>query len=125
MIFFFTESKYSFSLMGKLIGGESVEYGKYKFTASFRLDNVHFCNACLLSNKHALTAAVCLKDFLTKPDIPKFDPYTLVAGRLDTEGATIFTIEEVQAHRRYSFQHNDPNYAIGVITVNHQLTFET
>ena len=125
MIFFFTESKYSFSLMGKLIGGQTVEYGKYKFTASFRLDNIHFCNACLLCNKHALTAAVCLKDFLTKPDIPKFDLYTLVAGRLDTEGATVFAIEEVQAHRRYSFEHNNLNYAIGLITVNHQLTFET
>ena len=111
--------------MGKLIGGQSVEYEKYKFTASFRLDNVHFCNACLLSNKHAVTAAVCLKDFLTKHDIPKFDPYTLVAGRLDTEGATVFAIEQVQAHRRYSLEHNNPNYAIGVITVNHQLTFKT
>ena len=111
--------------MEKLIGGQSVEYGKYKFTASFRLDNVHFCTACLLSNRHALTAAVCLKDFLTKPDIPKFDPYTLVAGRLDTEEATVFAIVEVQTHRKFSFKHNDYNHAIGLITVNHQLTFET
>ena len=119
MVFFFTESKYSFSLKGKLIGGQSVEYRKYKFTASFRLDNVHFCNACLLSNKHALTAAVCLKDFLTKPDIPEFDPYTLVAGRLDTERAIVFGIEEVQVHEKYFFRYNDPNCAIGLITVNH------
>ena len=119
MVFFFTESKYSFSLKGKLIGGQSVEYGKYKFTASFRLNNVHFCTACLLSNKHALTAAVCLKDFLTKPDIPKFDPYTLVAGRLDTDREIVFAIKEVQAHGRYFFEYSDPNYAIGLITVNH------
>ena len=112
-------------MKGKLIGGQSVEYGKYKFTASFRLNNVHFCTACLLSNKHALTAAVCLKDFLTKPDIPKFDPYTLVAGRLDMEGATVFAIEEVQAHRKYSFRFNNHYYGIGLITVKHQLTFGT
>ena len=110
--------------MGKLIGGQSVDDEKYKYTASFRLDNVHFCTACLLSNKHALTAAVCLKDFLTKPDIPKFDQYTLVAGRLDIEKVTVFAIEEVKAHRKYSFQRNEANYAIGLITVNHQLTFK-
>ena len=125
MIFLFTESKHSSSMMGKLIGGQSVEHGKYKYTASFRLNNVHFCTACLLSNKHALTAAVCLKDFLTEPDIPRFDPYTLVAGRLDIDEVTVFAIEEVQAHRKYSFKNNDPLYAIGLITVNHQLTFKT
>ena len=95
MIFFFTESKHSSSMIGKLIGGQSVEHGKYEFTASFRLNNIHFCTACLLSNKHALTAAVCLKDFLTQPDIPRFDPYTLVAGRLDIDEVTVFAIEEV------------------------------
>ena len=111
-------------MMGKLIGGQSVEHGKNKFTASFRLNNVHFCTACLLSNKHALTAAVCLKDFLTEPDIPRFDPYTLVAGRLDIEKVTVFAIEEVQAHRKYSFQSNEANHAIGLITVNHQPSFK-
>ena len=109
-------------MVGKLIGGQSVDHGKYKYTASLRLDNVHFCTAFLLSNKHALTAAVCLKDFLTEPDIPKFDQYTLVAGRLDIEKVTVFAIEQVQAHRKYSFERNDANYAIGLITVNHQLT---
>ena len=57
---------------------------------------MQFCAASLLSNKHALTAASCLKDFLTEIDIPDFGLYTLVAGEHDFyKGSAVFEIEEV------------------------------
>ena len=118
MLFFFTEFKYISSLKGKLIGGQSVALDSYKFTASFRRENVHFCTATLLSNKKAITAAPCLKDFLLEIDIPDFDLYTLVAGRHDVDkGLAVFKIEEVMAHRKYGFNALTLNYAIGLITV--------
>ena len=104
--------------MGKLIGGQSVAQENFKFTASFRRQNIHFCTATLLSNKKAITAAACLKDFLLEIDIPDFDLYTLVAGRHDLhKGLAVFKIEEVMAHRKYRFNDLTMKYAIGLITV--------
>ena len=115
---FFTESKYIPSLKGKLIGGLSVGQENYKFTASLRRKNVHFCTATLLSKKKAITAAFCIKDFLLEIDIPDFDLYTLVAGRHDVhKGLAVFKIEEVTAHRKYNFDDRTMKYAIGLITV--------
>ena len=118
LFFFFTEFKYISSFKGKLFGGQSLAEENFKFTASFRRENVHFCTATLLSNKKAITAAPCLKDFLLKIDIPDFDPYTLVAGRHDVDkGLAVFKIEEVIAHQKYRFNTLTSKYAIGVITV--------
>ena len=105
-------------MKGKLIGGESVAQENFKFTASFRRENVHFCTATLLSNKKAITAAFCIKDFLLEIDVPDFDLYTLVAGRHDVDkGLAVFKIEEVIAHRKYDFDDSTIKYGIGLITV--------
>ena len=105
-------------MKGKLIGGQSVLHENYKFTASFRRRNVHFCTASLLSNKHALTAAFCLKDFLNETDIPNFSLYSLMAGKPNVEnGSAVFKIEEVQAHRDYVYKNPNFRQAIGLITV--------
>ena len=118
LLYFFTDLKYISSLKGKLIGEKPVEQENYKFTASFRRENVQFCAASLLSNKHALTAASCLKDFLIEIDIPDFDLYTLVAGKRDVnKGSAVFEIEEVQVHRDFRFESPNCNYALGLITV--------
>ena len=97
----------------QLVGQEN-----YKFMASFRRENVQFCTATLISRQKALTAASCLKDFLTEIDTPDFDLYTLVAGRHDVhKGLAVFKIREVQTHQKYQFQTANIRYSIGLITV--------
>ena len=109
-------------MKGKLSDGESISEGDCKFIASFRRENVHFCTASLLSNKHAVTSAFCLKDFLTEIDIPDFDLYSLVAGRLDMpKGSAVFKIEQVEVHRKFTFISPSPLHSVGLITVNHLL----
>ena len=118
--FLFSESKNSSSWEGKLTGGDHVKHQDYKFIASFRRENVHFCSAYLISNKHALTAAFCLRDFLNETEIPDFDPYTLVAGRLDKdEGSAVFEIEEVFVCPKFHSTSPKPMYALGLIMVNY------
>ena len=118
LLYFFTDLEYISSVKGKLVGEKPVEQEYYKFTASFRRENVQFCAASLLSNKHALTAASCLKDFLIEIYIPDFDLYTLVAGKHDVnKGSAVFKIEEVQVHRDFRFRSPNSNYALGLITV--------
>ena len=106
------------------LNSEHVVHENYKFMASFRRENVHFCTASLISNKHALTAAFCFKDFLTEIDIPDFDLYTLVAGRHDINGkSAVFQIEHVIRHHRFSFLNTVSIYGIGVIKVMYKHIF--
>ena len=124
IFFFSTENKYSLSLMGKLINETPVDYRNYKFIASFRRKNVHFCTASLLSNKHALTTATCLKDFLSEEKIPDFDYYTIKAGRFDLPGkSAVFSIYEVQCHPKFSYINPLAIYNIGMITVTYLQNF--
>ena len=89
-------------MKGKLIS-EHVVHENYKFMTFCRREDVHFCTASLISNKHSLTAASCLKDFLIEIYIPDFDLYTLVAGRHDINGkSAVFRIEQVIRHHRFS-----------------------
>ena len=116
--FFFIDSKYSSSLSGKLVGGQPVEDGHNKFSASVRYKNVHFCTAILFSNKHALTTAFCLRSFLNEIQLPKFELYSLVAGRQDiNNGSAVFKIQKVQAHGRYNYSYPFSAKDLGVITV--------
>ena len=122
--YLFTEFEYSSSLFEKIISEEPEGHESYKFTTVFKREDVHFCTASLISNKHALTAAICLKDFLTEKLVPEFDLYSLEAGRLDViHGSTVFQIEQVQAHRRYSFSNPYSQYNTGIITVKYQEIF--
>ena len=106
--------------MGKLGGERSVNPSNYRFMASLRRDDVHICSATLISNRHALTAATCLKDFLNEIKIPSFDTFSLVAGRFDVHnGTTVFRIEQVQFHHKFSFRSPKIGYNIGLITVNY------
>ena len=106
--------------MGKLIGGNSAQHSKYKFVSSLRRKNIHICTACLLSNKHALTTAICLKDFLNYTRIPDFKLYSVVAGKRRTTGQVArFELEQVQTHQQFTFKNPNPRYDIGLITVNY------
>ena len=117
----FVEFKYFPSLMGKLGGERPVIPSDYTFVASLRRHDLHICSATLLSNRHALTAATCLKGFLNESIIPSFDQFTLVAGRYDIDnGTTVFEIEQVQVHRRFMFYSPNDFYNIGLITVDYQ-----
>ena len=72
----------------------------------------------MLSNKHALTSAFCLQDFLNESHIPDFDLYTLVAGRHDIdEGSAVFKIEVVQVQEKYRLKAPNVRYEISLITV--------
>ena len=106
--------------MGKLVAESSVNPSNYRFMASLRRDDVHICSATLLSNRHALTAATCLKEFLNEIKIPSFETFSLVAGRFDVHnGTTVFKIEQVQLHHKFSFRSPKSMHNIGLITVNY------
>ena len=106
--------------MGKLDGERSVNPSNYRFLASLRHNGVHYCSATLLSNKHALTAATCLKQFLNEIKIPSFEKFSLVAGRFDiNNGTTVFEIKQVQIHRSFKYISPKIVYNIGLVTVSY------
>ena len=116
----FIESKFTPTFVGKLGGERSVNSSNYRSVASFRRDDVHICSAILISNRHALTAATCLKEILNEIEIPSFDQFTLVAGGFDIDNGTkVFKIEQVQIHHRFSYHSPNPVHNIGVIRVNY------
>ena len=121
MVFYhFTEFNHSSSLVEKIVNEESDTDKDFKYTASFRRDNVHLCTAGLISNKHAITTAFCIKDFLIHPEIPAFNSYSIRAGKTDTaEGEICFSIEAVQAARNYRYHKPKVEYDFGLVTVSH------
>ena len=130
-IFVFAELKFPSPLIGKIKGddeqsdGQSYNHSKYRFTASLTHNNVPICTAILLSNKNALTSALCLKDFLNQYLCANFDLYKVVAGRLDIPGeSTTFDIEEVVAHTKYRFKSPNPRHDLGYIVVNYKSNIE-
>ena len=107
-------------MVEKVVSEESDIHKDFKFLASLRRDNIHLCTAGLISNKHVLTTAFCIKDFLIYAEIPDFNLYSIWAGKPDTaEGAIRFPIEEVQAHRLYRYYNPKVCYDIGLVTVSH------
>ena len=105
--------------MGKISSGQ--ELGHIKCMASLKYDDAQICSAVLVSNKHALTTASCLKGFLNDTKIPDFNLYSLVLGRLDIAGgSTCFSIEQVKAHKYYKYNIPSPKNDVGLITVNHK-----
>ena len=120
VFYYFTEFNHSSSLVEKIVNEESDIDEDFKYTASFRRDNVHLCTAALISNKHALTTASCIKDFLIHQEIPDFKSYSIRAGKPDTaEGEICFSIEEVQASRKFRYHKPKVEYDFGLVTVSH------
>ena len=120
IVLLFTELKY-LPLMGKLDDKRSVLLSNSRIIASLRRHDVHICSAALLSNQHALTTAICLKGLLNETGIPRFDQFTLVAGRYDIDnGTTVFKIGQVQVHKRFMFSAPNALHNVGLITVNYQ-----
>ena len=122
----FIDSEKSSSLVDKIIDEELTQHEGFKFIASFRRENIHFCTASLLSNKHALTTALCLKDFLNDTEIPDFNSYSLLAGKPDAEGGlSCFSIERVHCHSKYSYMAPNHLFDFGLITVNYNNAFNS
>ena len=72
-----------------------------------------------MSEKHVLTAAQCLNEFLIHEQIPSFKEYSLLLEDAEKLTTTLYFIEKVQVHPQYI--PNDPTtflHDIGVITVS-------
>ena len=120
MTFFFTEFNYSMSLKPKLLGGVQALSGYGKYMASFLHGNLHLCSAFLISNKHVLIAAHCLRDFLINKTIPNFKEYCVVVGLYDWNiGGICHLIEEVQVLSSYNHSIHNPSQDVGLITVDY------
>ena len=76
------------------------------------------CSATLISEKHLVTAAHCLHDFMLESTLPNFSEYHVVFGLLDWKlQGTNYSISEVQALSRYDPYIYSPTYDIGLIKV--------
>ena len=106
--------------MGKIIGGSVLEPGHKKYLGSFQHNNQHRCTICLISNKHCLTAASCLRDFFISKEIPNFDDYKIVLGTFQSTQWNIkYDIDTVSGHKKFEPFANNSDYDIGLITVYH------
>ena len=115
----FTESNNLLSLEKKFIGGKKVPPGCRKCMASFRHKSIHVFSAFLISEKHVITAAHCLNDFLTKPTIPDFSEYSVEVGLFDSSiGGIVYQLKEVEVHQYYNPLFYSPSHDFGLLTVN-------
>ena len=79
----------------------------------------HHCCGSVISSKHILTTAACLKIFFKKEClIPDFTRYFALVGSLDLiNGGVRYYYEQVEIHKDYSFRKDDLVHNIGLITV--------
>ena len=113
MYFYLTES-----LEGKLIGGFADESGNKKYVVSIRYNDGHYCTGCLISKRHVLTAAQCLKEFLIHRIVPDFKNYSVVVGSPKMLNGSKKYIAEVQAAALYNPLKKNSIYDIELIKVD-------
>ena len=116
----FADLNHSVPMEEKLLGGSWCSPGQKVFMASFRHKNNHQCTAFLTSNRYAVIAAQCLKDFLIYKDLPKFDDYSVVVGISAISQGIHILIEQIEVLREYNASNLIDTYDIGVIMVSYK-----
>ena len=114
---FFTEYNRPSFLKGKLSFGKPSEMLEY-LVALFK-DEEHYCSGSVVSTKHILTAAACLKNFFEKNcSFSDFTKYSALVGSMDLiNGGVKYRYKQVEIHKDYSFRKDDFIHNIGLITV--------
>ena len=113
---FFTESDYSLSLKGKLISEEP--YGDIiSYVAALYESKTLYCTGFLVSVKHILTAATCLRNFFIKKNRPIEFYHAKIKYLVLTTWDDKYMFQQVEIHRDYNHELDDLPNNIGLITV--------
>ena len=113
----FTEYNRPSFLKGKLSFGKPTQLLEY-LAALFKGEE-HYCTGSVISSKHILTTAACLKIFFQKNcSFSDFTRYTALVGSMDLiNGGVSYYFKQVEIHKNYSFKKDDFIHNIGLITV--------
>ena len=124
LVFFLTESNYSFPLEGKVQGGEEVSVTEMSFMAVLSHNGKFISHAFLISCKHALMGANLLMNFFTTWPLPVFKEYFLIVhGGTRPPPENVYDIEQVECHPAYRFAKPSISFNIAVLTVIHLYSF--
>ena len=106
------------SLESKIVSNNDVKTDKRNYIASFQIRKGHFCTGFLASEKHIITAAQCLVDFLKYKDIPEFIDYTVMVGsNIINHNNSYANIDQVEVLSDFKVNILNSTPDIGVITV--------
>ncbi|XP_012135227.1 chymotrypsin-1-like [Megachile rotundata] len=100
----------------QIVGGRDAPSGKFPYQVSLRKNGRHFCGGSIISSRHILTAAHCVKGLETQKTI------TVVAGSTQlNSGGVSYKMQKAVRHKGFSQSTfvND----VAVIRVNRNITF--
>ena len=112
---FFIESKYLLSQEGKFID-KRIHIEVKSYVAGLYKSHVLFCTGILLSEKHVITVATCLKRFIYSHI--DFEYYYAAFGLVELRKTNRgYSFEDVKIHQDFNLTSEDLPNNIGLITV--------
>ncbi|XP_053985491.1 chymotrypsin-1-like [Hylaeus volcanicus] len=100
----------------QIVGGSDAPIGKFPYQVSLQYNGHHFCGGSIISKRHILTAAHCMK---AVPDIRKITVH--VGINLLSQSGAVYNVESATLHPNFSL-HSDDN-DVAVIRVNKNIAF--
>ena len=92
----------------------------FELMAALFFDNIQFCSAVLVSEKHLLTAAYCIGSIVSTKNTSLFDHYyALIASQVDEQALYPHKFQQVEVHPFYDLEKFRPDFNLGIITVSH------
>ena len=114
--FFSTDFDSPLSLDGKLAQGYNT-FQPFEYVAALYYNDLLFCSGVLISRKHVLTVAICLKKFVNDVDI-KFWNYHALLGTDSLDASRLnYLFQEVKVPKQYNYVDEDLPHNIGIVTV--------
>ncbi|XP_001607047.2 chymotrypsin-1 [Nasonia vitripennis] len=107
----------------KIVGGENANINDYPYQVSLRKSGKHFCGGSIISEKHIMTAAHCVRGIMASP----FSDISVFTGTSSSSGYTgkSHRVKRADVHPGYSgteasSYHND----IAILTLTSPVKFD-
>ncbi|PSN49652.1 hypothetical protein C0J52_14793 [Blattella germanica] len=98
---------------GRVIGGEDANIENIPYQLSMEYMGSHRCGASIVSNDWAVTAAHCVVDYVTFPNLIPINDIKLRAGSsVRGTGGTVHQASQVIAHSKFTFEEMDCDVAV-------------